>query len=77
MFCNVPLNKVRRVYCLVITYADIVHLRRNYNSDELLGDDNGAVAEAPMMGKDIFEYDKNSNGAKDYEALVKEIIERE
>lgn len=38
---------------------------------------NVAVAEAPMMGKDIFEYDKNSNGAKDYEALVKEIIERE
>lgn len=28
---------------IVLPYADIVHLRRNYNSDELLGDDNGAL----------------------------------
>lgn len=28
---------------VVLPYADIVHLRRNYNSDELLGDDNGAL----------------------------------
>lgn len=28
---------------IVLPYADIVHLRRNYNSNELLGDDNGAL----------------------------------
>lgn len=28
---------------IVLPYADIVHLRRNYNQDELLGDDNGAL----------------------------------
>lgn len=28
---------------VILPYADIVHLRRNYNSDELLGDDNGAL----------------------------------
>lgn len=28
---------------VVLPYADIVHLRRNYNSNELLGDDNGAL----------------------------------
>jgi chromosome partitioning protein len=35
---------------------------------------NVALAEAQSSGKDIFEYDPNSNGAKDYMSLVNEII---
>jgi chromosome partitioning protein len=35
-----------------------------------------ALAEAPSVGKDIFAYNPKSNGAKDYLALAKEIIER-
>lgn len=36
--------------------------------------DNVALAEAPINGKNIYEYNKNSNGAKDYMALAEEII---
>ncbi|MCS2946982.1 ParA family protein [Bacteroides sp. BFG-638] len=36
--------------------------------------DNVALAEAPINGKNIYEYNKNSNGAKDYMALVGEVI---
>jgi chromosome partitioning protein len=36
--------------------------------------DNVALAEAPVRGKDIFSYDAKSNGAKDYESLVEEIL---
>lgn len=28
---------------VVLPYCDIIHLRRNFNSDDLLGDDNGAL----------------------------------
>ena len=38
--------------------------------------DNVALAEAPAQRKDIFSYNKNSNGAKDYLSLCREIIER-
>lgn len=38
--------------------------------------ENVALAEAPTAGQDIFAYSPRSNGAKDYGALVKEIIER-
>ncbi len=38
--------------------------------------DNVALAEAPAQRKDIFSYQKSSNGAKDYLSLCKEIIER-
>ena len=34
---------------------------------------NVALAEAQSSGKDIFEYDRDSNGAKDYMSLVNEI----
>jgi len=37
---------------------------------------NVALAEAQSSGKDIFEYDSKSNGAKDYMSLVNEIIKR-
>jgi chromosome partitioning protein len=36
--------------------------------------DNVALAEAPINGKNIYEYSKNSNGAKDYMALAEEVI---
>lgn len=35
--------------------------------------DNVALAEAPSHHKTIFEYDPNSHGAEDYEALAKEV----
>ena len=35
-----------------------------------------ALAEAPAQRKDIFEYNRRSNGATDYLALSKEIVER-
>lgn len=38
--------------------------------------DNVALAEAPAQRKDIFSYNKRSNGAKDYLSLCKEILER-
>ena len=36
--------------------------------------DNVALAEAPIKGLNIFEYNKNSNGAKDYMELAKEVL---
>lgn len=38
---------------------------------------NVGLAEAVEFNKHIFDYDKNSNGAKDYEALLNEIFEKE
>jgi chromosome partitioning protein len=38
--------------------------------------DNISLAEAPAQGLDIFRYNPKSNGAEDYMALAKEILER-
>lgn len=38
--------------------------------------ENIAVAEMPLSGKTIFEYDPRSNGAADYKALTQEILNR-
>ena len=38
--------------------------------------ENIALAESAGSGKSIFEYDSNSNGAKDYLALTEEILSR-
>ena len=38
--------------------------------------DNVSLAEAPAARQDIFQYSKSSNGAKDYLAVAKEVIER-
>ena len=38
--------------------------------------ENIALAESAGSGKSIFEYDLNSNGAKDYLALTEEILSR-
>ena len=37
---------------------------------------NVAIAEAPLFSKDIINYAPDSNGAKDYQSLTEEIIER-
>ena len=39
--------------------------------------ENIALAEMPLSGQSIFEYNPKSNGAMDYKALAEEIIERE
>ena len=39
--------------------------------------ENIALAEMPLSGQSIFEYDPKSNGAMDYMKLAKEIIEKE
>lgn len=39
--------------------------------------DNVSIAEAPSYGMDIYEYSPRSNGAKDYMALVQEVIDQE
>ena len=36
--------------------------------------DNVSLAEAPIKGMNILEYNKNSNGAKDYMKLAKEVL---
>jgi chromosome partitioning protein len=38
--------------------------------------DNISIAEAPSYGKDIYSYNPKSNGARDYSALCKEIVEK-
>ncbi len=38
---------------------------------------NISLVEAPTNALDIFAYDKNSNGSKDYLELTKEILNRE
>jgi len=38
--------------------------------------ENISLAEMPMSGQSIFDYDPTSNGAKDYMSLANEIIER-
>lgn len=38
--------------------------------------DNIALAEAPAMGKTIFEYEPRSKGAEDYRNLAKELVKR-
>ena len=79
------LNPNLRIGGIVITQFD----RRktlNKSVSELINDsfcdkvfetvirDNVALAEAPIKGKNIFEYNKNSNGAKDYMSLAQEVL---
>jgi len=58
---------------------DVVETIRKFFGDKVFTTmirDNIALAEAPAQRKDIFAYHRNSNGAKDYLELSKEIIER-
>jgi len=40
LFCRFTFKTGKQ---LIFPYADIIHLRRNFNSNDLLGDDNGAL----------------------------------
>ena len=58
---------------------DVVQTIQKYFGEKVfktLIRDNVALAEAPAQRKDIFDYSRSSNGAKDYLALCKEIVER-
>jgi len=58
---------------------DVVETIKKYFGPILLETyirDNVALAEAPASRQDIFKYAKSSNGAKDYLAVCKEIIDR-
>lgn len=58
---------------------DVVETIKKYFNEKVfktLIRDNVALAEAPAQRKDIFSYQRSSNGAKDYLALCQEIIER-
>ncbi|MEM1327920.1 MAG: ParA family protein [Bacteroidota bacterium] len=62
-----------------VLHRDVVETIQKYFGDkvfETLIRDNVALAEAPAQRKDIFAYSKSSNGAKDYLALSREILER-
>jgi chromosome partitioning protein len=63
-----------------ILNRDVVTGVKEYFGDKLLKTfirENIALAEAPGKGKNIFEFSKNSNGAKDYLNLTEEIINME
>ena len=58
---------------------DVVETIRKYFGEKVFNTlirDNVALAEAPAQRKDIFAYNKSSNGAEDYLALCREIVER-
>ena len=60
-----------------ILNRDIAKSVNNYFKEKIfktLIRDNIALAEAPVQEKDIFSYDAKSNGAKDYESLISEIL---
>jgi len=53
-------------------------LRNNFDKEvfETIIPRNIKLAEAPSFGKSIFDYDNNSNGAKSYFELTKEVLQR-
>jgi len=62
-----------------ILNRDIVSTIKKYFGDKVFNTkirSNVSLAEAPSQHKDIFEYNKSSNGAKDYLALAKEVVGR-
>jgi chromosome partitioning protein len=81
------MNKDLELLGIVITQFDnrkvlhkeiLEHTRQSYGEmvfeSQIRG--NISLAEAQSMGQDIFAYDKYSNGAVDYGALTKEVIDR-
>ena len=62
---------------IVITQFDASELINDSFCDKVFKTvirDNVALAEAPIKGLNIFEYNKNSNGAKDYMDLALEVL---
>ena len=82
---NARLNPGLSIGGIVITQFD-KRKTLNKSVSELINDsfcdkvfktvirDNVALAEAPIKGLNIFEYNKNSNGAKDYMDLALEVL---
>lgn len=59
---------------------EVVNMIENRYGDKVLKTkirENISLAEMPLSGQSIFEYDPKSNGATDYMELAKEIIEKE
>ena len=62
-----------------VLHQDVVEHARGTYTDMVLDTmirGNIALAESQSMGKDIFDYDPNCNGAEDYAALASEVIRR-
>jgi len=58
---------------------DVVNTIQKYFGEKVFNTkirDTVALAEAPAQRKDIFSYNKSSNGAKDYLELCKEVLQR-
>lgn len=84
---NENMNEKLRILGVFMTYYDD-RKKLNKTSREMIKTDFGdlfmetfirnniSLAEAPVKGKDIFSYKPSSNGAKDYEALVNEVLSR-
>lgn len=81
------LNPRLEVLAIVPTFVDkrkrlcrdvLELLARDFNQElsSVLIRDNVSLAEAPSNGKSIFAYDSKSYGARDYDALGKEILNR-
>jgi chromosome partitioning protein len=62
-----------------ILSKDVKDTVESYMGDSILKNfirENVALAEAPTQALDIFRYNKDSNGAKDYQKLTDEILQR-
>ncbi len=81
------LNKKLRIGGVIATMydsrkvlnRDVVGTIRKYFGNKVFDTyirDNVSLAEAPAQRQDIFSYNRNSNGAKDYLSLCREIVER-
>lgn len=58
----------------------LTEIYRKYQKDlklsvrEVLSRANDIITESLIKGKNVFEYNKNCNGAKDYMALAQEVL---
>ncbi|MEL6625394.1 MAG: ParA family protein [Bacteroidota bacterium] len=62
-----------------VLHRDVAELAQERYEDALFRTyirGNIALAESQSMGKNIFDYDESCNGAEDYMALTKEVIQR-
>ena len=63
-----------------VLHRDVLETIKTYFGDRVFYTkirENIALAEAPSSGTNIFDYDKESNGAEDYARLVREIMAME
>lgn len=74
--CGVVITKFKGNTNLHRGYKEILDQYFEKTMFNIVIRDNIKVAEANQAHKSVLEYDKHSNGAKDYIALVEEILER-